>query len=251
MGEAIDDTLEKVEAHTAQVTTDAYAGVPESHLKAYGKNRIDYWLANEDASNGITGKVQGRYTQGSGGAAGAWQDVGAEVAVGTETAAKLATLTDLEYDEYRVAVKATSGGSQGDARVYGGARLAPPSPVESQLLEADATVGSETSDDVDVTIQTNIPEAKLVHVELFEGDQDASGAMTEAATAAFTLTDGGAGSIALGASTREAVFLTDATGQAVATVTDVAGGSGLAVIGFMREGSKNGRFLGAFVAQFD
>lgn len=252
MSEVAEGIIERVQAHTAQVTTDAYAGVPESHLKALGKNRIDYHIVNEDAANSITAKAVGRYVQADG-AAGAWIDASAEATIaGGGTNYANIQIEDLEFDEYAVQVKATSGGSQGDARVYGNARLVPDRARGREGdLGATVAVGSESSDDIDLTIQLSRAEQRPVHVELLEGDQDASGVLTEAATAAFTLTDGGAGTVLAGASTREAVFMPDASGTIVATVTDVNGASGLAVIAVVRDGSKDGRILALACAQFD
>ena len=93
-----------------------------------------------------------------------------------------------------------------------------------------ATVSAETANVITVTLAQNIAAADLWSVELFDAAMG-----TLAATAAFAVTETGAGAVSLKHATLESQLLTlSAGGAAVLTVTDVAGASGQDVLLILR-----------------
>ena len=234
----------------ALTTTDAYAGVPESHITVEGHNRLDYLVTETAAANGITAKVVGRYLR-KNGEVSAWQDAAGERAVAA-SGTTIFSLTDLAYDEYAVEIRATVGASQGDVQVYGGSRLV----QERGTAAADSpkltrSIAAEAADVVTTSLQSSRQETTLIHITGYTGVQAAAGDLVEAADAALTMSDGTTGTTLSGDDTHAALFATDTAGALDVAATDVAGASSLEFLLIAREGSADGPILDLFVISFD
>ena len=103
-----------------QTTTDAYAQVPESFFDAERHNRLRCIVSETAGVNGITAKLVGRIKDAAGGWS-AWQDAAGANTTAAIAASGAAVLypDEIVFDQYAVEVKATVGGSQGDANVKG------------------------------------------------------------------------------------------------------------------------------------
>jgi hypothetical protein len=235
---------------SAQTSTNSYVTVDETVLEAGDKNRLDFFVEETGGSNGITVKIVGRLLD-NGDNACAWQDVSGEVAISASGSAIL-TVTDPEFEEYALQIKSTSGGSHGDAMVYGGFRLVQHrAGVEEAPLIATRTINAESSDDITVNYQLSSLDTKLVHITGYKGAQTSAGDLEEETDAALTMSDGTNGTTLQGDDTHAALFKTTTTGALDVIYTDAGGASSKEFILVLREGGPTGRVIDIHVVSFD
>ena len=103
-------------APATQETTDAYADLTNSKLDAYEHNTVCYVIKNTDGANSIDWKVLGSNDDSE------YVEVQAEAAVAAGAVGTFLTATAY-YRYYKVQIKATVGGSQGDADLTGHAKI--------------------------------------------------------------------------------------------------------------------------------
>ena len=93
-----------------QETTDSYADVTGSEIDAYSQSLVSYTVKNTDGANSIDYKVLASIDGTT------YVEVQAEASLATGATGTYATTT-AAYRYYKIQVKATVGGSQGDAQV--------------------------------------------------------------------------------------------------------------------------------------
>lgn len=111
---------------TGQASTNSYAAVTGSNVKSEGNGLISYVIKNTDGSNAIDVKLQGRNKQVDGDES-PWVDAadldGNSLEEASLSAGSTTTLSsEVIFDEYRVVVQSTVGGSHGSVEVWGSAR---------------------------------------------------------------------------------------------------------------------------------
>lgn len=212
----------------AQETTNSYVIVAESLLTAPWANAVSFLVNNTDVANGITVKLVGRHISTGAGLVddyGDWTLIGTEVAIAASSSDTLSMpFGSVTYDQYAIFVKATVGGSQGDAEVFGAARQLPYAPADLYPLSArylTITVNAEAADDITVDLVSSHASADEYEARLYDAT------MLETLAAAFTLAESGAGAEVSTTAQGALLFTLSAAGAAQITVHDVAGASGL------------------------
>ena len=95
-----------------QETTDAYADVTGSKIDTYSQKLVSYIIKNTDGANSLDWKVLASNDDTT------YVEAQAEASVAAGASGTY-TSTAAPYRYYKVQVKATVGGSQGDATLHG------------------------------------------------------------------------------------------------------------------------------------
>jgi hypothetical protein len=101
-----------------QETTNDYVDVAGSTLDAEGKSRVVFTIKNTDGANSLTWKVLASIDNST------YVEVKAEATLAAAAISSFeATAVQAAYRYFKIQVKATVGGSQGDAQVRGYAKI--------------------------------------------------------------------------------------------------------------------------------